>query len=62
MPKHYGKMDGGDGGMRRRGGSMHTRDMAKKSMMMDSRGNGAATNRNVKTTPGPIMPNYSMKK
>lgn len=59
MPKHYG---GKGGGSMRGSGSMHTRDMAKKSMMMDSRGNGAATNRNVKTTPGPIRPNYNMKK
>ena len=60
MPKGVGyggnSMRGMKGGMSMKSGG------GGKTMMMDNKGNGMATNRNVKTMPGPIMPGRMGKK
>lgn len=56
MPKGKGYGGGSMRGMKSGGGMMKMDSSGGKSMMMDSRGNGGGTNRNIKTTPGPIMP------
>ena len=58
MPKGVGYGGGSMRGMQSGGKSMKMG--MSGGMMMDSRGNGMASNSNVKTTPGQIMPNRKM--
>lgn len=59
MPKGKGYGGGSMRGMAQYSKGMGS-SMMGKSMMMDNKGNGAATNRNIKTMPGPIMPGRKM--